>query len=131
MKNALIKIISPEEKEKTSLQKSLHNKQKILTDWMEKVESLRIELDLIKNEYDVRIGALLLKDNQLDLEIIQHKNLKRLMQEGMTYEEALKHDEDKFYNEILQMQKEQERIREEQNVLQNRYRGIRRSKRKY
>lgn len=108
-------------KRKQQLQKSIEQKKQILVLWNEKIELLRMDLDLIKHEYDVRIGYLLLKDNQLDLEIIQLKNLKRLMEEGMTYEEAVAYEEDKFYSEILRMQEEAKRIEEEKEMLENIY----------
>jgi len=111
-------ILSLDTKKKQQLQKSLEQKKRTLTLWTEKIEMLRVDLDLIRHEYDVRIGYLLLKDNQLDLELIQLQNLKRLMEEGMTYDEAVKYEEDKFYNEILRMQEEQKRIDEEKEILQ-------------
>lgn len=120
MLHSLIKITSREEKKKASLLLSIEKKRILLSEWMEKVESLRISLDLIKHEYNVRIGSLLLKDNQLDLEIIKYKNLKHLMEEGKTYDQAVRIEEDKFYNEILRMQEEQEKIEEEKELLENR-----------
>ncbi len=110
--------IFPDDKQKTALRKSILQKRQALKDFATKIEMLKMELDLIKHEYNVRIGGLLLKDNQLDLELIQLRNLKRLMDEGMTYEEALKHEEDTFYNEILRMQKEQEKLDEEKEILE-------------
>ena len=120
MSTSLVITFQKEDKIKKQLQQSIFRKRKVLEQWMEKVETLKMELELIKNEYTVRIGYLLLKDNQLDLEIIQYKNLKRLMDKGMTYEEAVKAEEDKFYNEILRMQKEQERIEEEKSFFEKR-----------
>lgn len=109
-----------EDKKKNQLKNSIFRKQKILEDWTEKVEELRMELELIKHEYHVRVGGLLLKDNQLDLEILQLKNLKEKMEQGMSYGEAIKEEEDAFYNEILRMQKEQESIDEEKEILEKR-----------
>lgn len=109
-----------ENKKKDQLRNSIYRKQNILEEWTEKVEELRMELELIKHEYHVRVGGLLLKDNQLDLEILQLKNLKERMAEGMTYGEAVKEEEDAFYNEILRMQKEQEEINEEKEILEKR-----------
>lgn len=111
-------LVNPDTKKKQQLQKSLEQKKRVLTLWTEKIEMLCADLDLIKHEYHVRIGYLLLKDNQLDLELIQLRNLKRLMEEGMTYAEAIKHEEDKFYNEILRMQEEQKKIDEEKEMLE-------------
>lgn len=119
MKKFLVKTLSQEDKKKERLKSSIERKTKILDDLMAKVEMLKIELDLISHEYNVRIGGLLLKDNQLDLEILQLKNLKELMQGGMTYSAAMKFEEDAFYSEILRMQEEQEKLYEEQKLLDN------------
>lgn len=111
-------LVIVEDKRIHRLRESILRKKQTLAAWMEKVTTLQIELDGIKNEYSVRIGYLILKDNQLDLEIIQYRNLKKLMDEGMTYEEAVKTEEDKFYNEILRMQKEQEKLEEEKSFFE-------------
>lgn len=120
MQRTLVVTTNKEEKIKKRLQESIFRKRKVLEVWTEKVESLKLDLDLVKNEYTVRIGYLFLKDNQLDLEIIQYKNLKRLMDEGMTYDEAVRAEEDTFYNEILRMQKEQEKIEGEKILFEKR-----------
>lgn len=121
MQKTLIKTIQKEDITRQQLIGAITRKRKTLSLWTEKVEELNIELELVRHEYDVRIGYLLLKDNQLDLEIIQLRNLKRLMEEGMTYDEAVKHEEDAFYNEILRKQKEQEEeIEVEKEFLEKR-----------
>jgi hypothetical protein len=120
MQKSLLITTTQEEKIKKQLQASIKKRRKILELWMEKVETLKMELETVRNTYNIRIGYLFLKDNQLDLEIIQQKNLKRLIDEGMTYEEAIKAEEDTFYNEILRMQKEQERIEEEKSFFEKR-----------
>lgn len=117
MQKFLVQSSPKEEKKRERLLASIERKQKILEDLMEKIEVLRVDLDLIKHEYHVRVGGLLLKDNQLDLEILQLKNLKELMRGGMTYEQATKYEEDAFYSEMLRMQKEQEELDEEKKLL--------------
>lgn len=102
------------------LKKIIYKKQQTLEELTMKTETLKMQLDLIRHEYHVRIGSLILKDNHLDLEILQLKNLKDLMLSGMSYAQALKHEEDKFYNEILRMQKEQEEIQQEEELLNGR-----------
>lgn len=84
---------------------------------MTKVEELKMELDGIAHEYNVRIGSILLKDNQLDLEILQLKNLQELMKGGMTLQQATKYEEDAFYSETIRMQQEQEKLDEEKRML--------------
>lgn len=120
MHNALKIDNKAEERVKQQLRNSILRKRDILEEWTTKVEELKMEIQLIKNEYHVRVGSLILKDNQLDLEILQYKNLKDLMSQGMSYGEAVRHEEDKFYNEILRMQKEQETIDMEQEMLDKR-----------
>lgn len=117
MKSSLAKTASVDSKKRDRLQASIEKKRAILEELMEKVELLKVELDLIKHEYNVRIGSLLLKDNQLDLEILQLKNLQELIRGGMTYQQASKYEEDAFYSEMLKMQEEQERINEEKKML--------------
>lgn len=118
MKNSLIAITSREDRKKQSLQKLIKKKTVLLEELMEKAELLKMELETISHEYHVRIGTLLLKDNQLDLEILQLKNLQELMKSGMTYQQAMKFEEDAFYSETLRMQQEQERLEEEKKMLE-------------
>lgn len=117
MKKTLQTTTTREEKRRKSLMALIEKKTRILEELMTKVEDLRIELELISHEYNVRIGGLLLKDNQLDLEILQLKNLKELMRGGMTYSAAMKYEEDAFYSETIRMQKEQEKLDEERKFL--------------
>jgi hypothetical protein len=87
-----------EEKKKASLLKSLAKKRQTLMQITAKVEMLRMDLDIVKREYDVRIGKLYLKDDQLDLEIIRYNRIKSLLEEGCTYEQAVKRINE-FYDE--------------------------------
>lgn len=62
-------------------------------------EALKSELDLIQREYYVRVGSLLKRDNDLDLEIIKLKNLLACLKRGMTYKEAVESLKDRYYSE--------------------------------
>ncbi|HSD99057.1 MAG TPA: J domain-containing protein [Patescibacteria group bacterium] len=117
MKKSLVNIVSKGEKEKLRLKKLIERKTIILEELYEKQELLKMELETISHEYNIRIGALLLKDNQLDLEILQLKNLQELMRGGMTYSAAMKYEEDAFYSETIRMQKEQEKLDEEKRMI--------------
>src|SRR5579872_5488932 len=117
MAKSIVLTTSPEDRKKQRLTQSIEKKTHILEELMADLETLKVELELIQHEYNVRIGALLLKDNQLDVEILQLKNLKELMRGGMTYQEAMKFEEDSFFAELLAMQKEQERLEEEKKML--------------
>lgn len=117
MAKSIVTTVSPEDRKKKRLTQSIEKKTMILEEVMAHYEMLKVELELIQHEYNVRVGALLLKDNQLDLEILQLKNLKELMRGGMTYQQAVKYEEDAFYSQLLEMQKEQEKIEEEKKML--------------
>lgn len=112
--------IASEEAKKQRLRVSIEKKKKILSVWAEKVESLKMDLEFIRHEYNARVGKLLLKDNKLDLEIIYYKNLKSLMDEGLTYDEAIKHEEGKFYQELLEKERDEERINYDEEILESR-----------
>lgn len=102
------------------LLRSIARKKGILKVLTMKVESLTVELELISHEYNVRIGSLLLQDNELDLEIIRQKNIQKSMEQGLTYNEAVLNEENAWYSEIIRMQKEQESINEEKEILSHR-----------
>lgn len=89
LSSSLILKSDNESKEKILLLKTLSKKRKILMAITAKVEMLRMDLDIVKREYDVRIGKLYLKDDQLDLEIIRYHRIKTLLEEGYSYEKAL------------------------------------------
>lgn len=119
-KSLSLHIKNSEENKKQQLRDAITRKSTVLKNLTTKVEMLRMELDLVKHEYDMRIGSLLLKDNQLDLEIIQAKNINTLMEQGMTLGEAQREISDYFYSDILRMQQEQEKIEAEQELYKDR-----------
>lgn len=117
---SLRKIATPEDRAKAQIQKSILSKRKILTTWITKNEMLKVELEMVKQEYDVRVGNLYLKDNQLDLEIIHYRNILSLMQEGKTYEKAVDALKETYYAEQLELEQEQERMRFEEVIFHKR-----------
>ncbi|MBP9719110.1 MAG: hypothetical protein KBD46_01465 [Candidatus Levybacteria bacterium] len=84
---------------KKSLIQTIEKKRNILLSITAKVEMLRLDLDIIKREYHVRIGRLYLKDDQLDLEIIRYKNIKSLLESGMSYDKAIEKINEQYYAE--------------------------------
>ena len=119
-KNLLRVVRTAEDREKSHIQKSILSKRKILTTWITKNEMLRVELEMVKQEYDVRVGSLYLKDNQLDLEIIHYQNVVSLMREGKTYESAVDSLKETYYAQQLELGKEEERMRFEELIYQKR-----------
>lgn len=120
MKNLSLVRSPKQDDEQKLLQKIIRKKRAQLIKITEKFEMLKSELEMVKYDYDIRIGGLYLKDNQLDLEIIQYKNIQRLMEEGLSYADAYKKVEDTYYSEQIRLDKEQEAIDEERQVLEGR-----------
>lgn len=117
MNSAIQTTLSKEERKKLQIRDSIARKQKILEKKIEKVELLKEELSLIEHEYSVRIGSLLEKDNKLDLEIMQQKNLNEHLNNGLSFEEALKKDRDAFYNDIFTKEEESEQAKEQITMI--------------
>lgn len=116
----LVNQSSRESTKKKQLQKSILSKRERLTRLLTKNEMLKLELDMVRQEYDVRVGNLYLKDNQLDLEIIHHKNILHLLNQGTTYEDAVKELHETFYAEQLEIEKEKQKIKMEEEILHKR-----------
>ncbi len=82
-----------------------------------KTETLRVSLEMAKQEYMVKVGSLFLKDNHLDLEIIRYKNILKLMEEGSTYDQAVEELADTFYAQQIEIEREQRKIKEEEQIM--------------
>jgi hypothetical protein len=85
-----------------------------------KVELLKANLDMAKNEYMVKVGSLILKDSQLDLEIMRLKNIIYYMNKGLSLDQASSKVERKYYSEQIEFDKEQERIWVEKEIYNKR-----------
>lgn len=85
-----------------------------------KTETLRVNLDMARQEYMVKVGSLFLKDNTLDLEIIRLRNILKLMQEGYTYDESVEKIAQTYYAEQLELEREKERITFEEEIFMKR-----------
>lgn len=114
----------PESKRDTAKKKKLlaviQKKRAVLKEHVIKTETLRISLEMAKQEYMVKVGSLFLKDNQLDLEIIRFKNILKLMEEGMTYEKAAQELSETFYAQQVELEREQRKIKEEEQIMMKR-----------
>lgn len=82
---------------KKSLHKTLEKNRKTLLLITAKVEMLKMDLDIIKREYHIRIGKLYLKDDQLDLEMIRFRNIKSFLEQGLSYGDAIKKINEQYY----------------------------------
>lgn len=82
-----------------------------------KTETLKVNLDMAKQEYMVKVGSLFLKDNHLELEIIRYRNILVLMQEGMTYDQAVEELASTFYAQQVEFEREQKKIKEDEQIM--------------
>jgi hypothetical protein len=112
----LIAAQNKEDTKKQRLQKVIQKKRAQLQELVTKTEMLKVNLEMAKQEYMVRVGGLYIKDNQLDLEIIRLKNIHHLMNEGYTYDEAV----DKIANSYYSRQIEEDLKREQEEFDQAR-----------
>lgn len=109
-----------EDKQRKKLHELITKKRTLLEKLVIQSEMLRVELELVKQEYMVKVGSLFLKDNQLDLEIIHLKNILQLMKQGKTHEEAVMELSQTYYAQQLDMEEEQERIEQQEYAYHQR-----------
>lgn len=99
-KNTQLAVDENEIKRKKALEASIARKRRKLSKLQIQLELCSEEIAVIREEYESRIGKLFAKDNQLDIEIIRYKNITKLMQQGISYQEATK-EIDNFYKDFL------------------------------
>jgi len=117
---SIIPSTKKEELKKTRLRTVIQKKRTLLETLVVKTEMLKINLEMAKQEYMVKVGNLFLKDSHLDLEIIRLKNLLHLMKEGLSYEEAVAKVTQTYYAQQLELELEQKRMQEEEAMYQMR-----------
>lgn len=96
--------------EKRELEKAISEKEKILNNLIDEIEHLKIDLTIVKQEYEVKVGRLYLKLDEVDLEILKFKKIEDLISKGFSFKEA-----QKIVNETLKKRREQ--IEEEYKKL--------------
>jgi hypothetical protein len=120
----VIKSAKNEEIKRKQLLLAINKKRLELKQLVIKVELLKANLDMAKNEYMVKVGSLILKDNQLDLEIIRLKNIIYYMDKGLSFDQASSKVERKYYSEQIEFDKEQEKIWVEKEIYNKRDKRI-------
>jgi hypothetical protein len=115
-------IIIPSQKKdhlkKNRLHAVIQKKRVLLQELVARTEMLKVNLEIAKQEYMVRIGSLFLKDSQLDFEIIRLKNILLLIDKGYTFDEAASKIAKSYYAQQLEFEREQEQLRYEEKVYQ-------------
>jgi len=124
MKN-LIKTnnLIQESKENQDINKKIVNLKKKLINLTEKYEQLKNDLIIVRQEYEIRIGRLYLKIDELDLEILKNKKIEELLKENYSKEEAiriveesLKIRQEKINREFGKYEEEEDLIEKEKNI---------------
>jgi hypothetical protein len=105
---------------KKRLLTSIQKKRSLLKQLVIKTETLRVGLEMAKQEYMVKVGSLFLKDNHLELEIIRYRNILHLMEEGKTYDEAVEELAQTFYAQQIAFEREQSKIKEDEQIMNKR-----------
>ena len=113
---SLIISNTKEEQKRKQLVVVIRKKRTELKQLILKTEMLRVNLDMARQEYMVKIGSLFLKDNTLDLEIIRLRNILHLMQEGLTHDEAVEKLSRTYYAEQLKFEEERAKIKYEEEI---------------
>lgn len=106
--------------EKRELKKAISEKEKKLNALIEEVEQLKIDLTIIKQEYDVNVGRLYLKLDKLDLEILKFKKIENLINNGFSFEEAQKIVEETLKKRHEQIEGEYKKLGEEEAEIESR-----------
>jgi len=105
--------------ETQELKRLILEKEKLLVIILEKVERLKIELSAIKQEYDIKIGRLYLRLDEIDLEILKFKKIEDLLLDGFSLSEAQKIVNDKIKHWQDRIRGEYEKIDDEEKSINN------------
>lgn len=118
--NKIIKLNSAldEPLEKRELEEAISEKEKKLNALIEEVEQLKIDLTIVKQKYDVKVGRLYLKLDELDLEILKFKKIEDLMNKGFSFEEAQKIVEETLKKRREQIEEEYRKLGDEEKEIE-------------
>lgn len=117
---SIIVSTQKEDRKKRRLHNTIAKKRKILEALVIKTEMLRVNLEIAKQEYMVKVGNLLLKDSHLDLEIIRLKNILHFLREGISYDQAQEKVTQMYYSQQVEIELEQKRMEQEEEIYQKR-----------
>ena len=109
-----------EPREKRELEKAISEKEQKLNNLIEKIEQLKIDLTAIKQEYDIKVGRLYLKLDELDLDILKFKKIEDLMNRGFSFEEAQRKVEETLNERRKKIEEEYQKLDEEEGEIESR-----------
>lgn len=106
--------------EKRELEKAISEKEKKLNALIDRIEQLKIDLTVVKQEYDVKVGRLYLKLDEVDLEILKFKKIEDLISKGFSFEEAQKIVEETLRKRREQIEEDYKKLNEEEKDIEGR-----------
>jgi hypothetical protein len=106
--------------EKQELKHAISEKEKILAIVLEKVEKLKIDLSILKQEYDIKIGRLYLKIDETDLEILKFKRIEDMLDQGFSFSDAQKIIEETLKEHHEKIKDDFRKLDEEEKDFENR-----------
>ena len=106
--------------EKRELEKAISEREKKLNALIDEIEQLKIDLTVVKQEYDVKVGRLYLKLDEVDLEILKFKKIEDLISRGFSFEEAQKVVEETLRKRREQIKEEYKKLDEEEKNIESR-----------
>ena len=106
--------------EKRELQEAILEKEKLLIELIEEIEHFKIDLSVVKQEYDIKIGRLYLKLDETDLDILKFKKIEDLINKGFSFEEARKVVEDSLRKRREQIEEEYKKLNDEEKDIEKR-----------
>lgn len=106
--------------EKRELQEAILEKEKLLIELIEEIEHFKIDLSVVKQEYDIKIGRLYLKLDETDLELLKFKKIEDLINKGFSFEEAQKVVEDSLKKRREQIDEEYKKLNDEEKDIEKR-----------
>ena len=119
-KSLSITVLSSEEQKKKTLRLLIQKRKNQLTAKITKTEMFKVELDMVRQEYTVRVGLLLNKSNRQDMDIIYFRNVLQLIEKKMTYQEAVDSLDDTYYAEQRRLEEEKEQMRRAEAIYEKR-----------
>ncbi|HUC88427.1 MAG TPA: DnaJ domain-containing protein [Candidatus Paceibacterota bacterium] len=106
--------------EKQELKRAISEKGKILSVILERVEKLKIDLSILKQEYDIKIGRLYLKIDETDLEILKYKRIEDMLDQGFSFLDAQKIVEETLKEHHEKIKEDFHKLDEEEKDFENR-----------
>lgn len=105
--------------EKTELRRLISEKEKQLIAILEKVEQLKIDLSVLRQEYNIKIGRLYIRLDEIDLGILIFKKIEDLLDKGFAFSEAQRIVLETLDKKREQIKDDYHKLDEEEKDLEN------------